>query len=58
MQFFYNCKALTGFFVDLVFTPERLKFPFRLSISVVDCRRHILPSCMVWYGSREIQDIH
>ena len=44
---FYNCKALTGFFVDLVFTPERLKFPFRLSISVVDCRRHILPSCMV-----------
>ena len=47
MQFFYNCKALTGFFVDLVFTPERLKFPFLLSISVVDCRRHILPSCMV-----------
>jgi len=48
MRLFYNCKALTGFFVDLVFTPERLKFPFRLSISVVDC-----DSCDIGF-SREI----
>ena len=42
---FYNRKALTGFWRSCL--PKRLNFCFRLSISVVDCRRHILPSCMV-----------
>ena len=27
--------------------PERWKFSFRASISIVDCRRHILPSRMI-----------
>ena len=39
----YDCEALTGFLSILFLISERLKFSFRLRISDVDCRGHILP---------------
>ena len=42
---FYNCEALAGFFVDLVFNIGTLEVFLSLEVSVFDCQRHILPRC-------------
>jgi len=50
---FYNCEALTGFFVDYVNTGTLEVFVL-LKISVVECRwPHFAKLC----GIRQIQDI-